>query len=107
MMGDFVKGPLAGRYAPAITRGLILHRSIDTYTDAHALVARSRARISAARRRYAGILVDLFYDHYLARHWSDYAATALDEFTAHVYSTLLTRRELLPERLRAIALSMA
>jgi len=107
MMGDFVKGPLDDHYAPAIRRGLILHRGVDTYTDAHALVARSRARISPPRRRYAGILVDLFYDHYLARHWSDYAATPLEEFTAHVYSTLLERRDLLPERLQAIASNMA
>ena len=60
MMGDFVKGTLDGRYAPAITRGLSLHRAVDTYTDAHALVVRSRARVSAQRRRYAGILIDLW-----------------------------------------------
>ena len=107
LMGDFVKGPLTDRYAPAITRGLALHRGVDTYTDAHALVARSRARISPPRRRYAGILIDLFYDHYLARYWSDYAAVPLDQFTAHVYSTLLARRDVLPERLRAIAPRMA
>src|SRR5215468_3052284 len=74
LMGDFVKGPLNDRYAPAITRGLILHRSVDTYTDAHPLVARSRARISRVRRRYAGILIDVFYDHYLARDWSKYSS---------------------------------
>lgn len=103
LMGDFVKGPLDDRYAPSITQGLALHRGVDTYTDAHPIVARSRARIGADRRRYAGILIDLFYDHYLARYWSDYAAMPLDQFTTHVYSTLLTRRDLLPERLQAIA----
>jgi acyl carrier protein phosphodiesterase len=107
LMGDFVKGPLDGRYAPSITRGLILHRGVDTYTDAHAIVARSRARVGPIRRRYAGILVDLFYDHYLARYWSDYAATPLDQFTASVYATLLDRPHLLPERLRDIAPHMA
>jgi acyl carrier protein phosphodiesterase len=107
MMGDFVKGPLDDRYAPAITRGLMLHRGVDTYTDAHALVARSRTRIGASRRRYAGILVDLFYDHYLARYWSEYAAMPLDQFTASVYARLLERPHLLPERLRSIAPHMA
>jgi len=107
LMGDFVKGPLAARYAPSITRGLILHRGVDTYTDAHAIVARSRARVAPIRRRYAGILVDLFYDHYLARHWSDYAAMPLDQFTASVYATLLDRPYLLPDRLRDIAPHMA
>jgi len=107
LMGDFVKGPLDGQYAPSITRGLILHRRVDTYTDAHAQVVRSRSRISPGRRRYAGILIDLFYDHYLAHHWSNYSATPLDEFTAAVYTSLLGRLQLLPERLQRIAPHMA
>jgi len=107
LMGDFVKGPLDDRYGPAITRGLILHRSVDTYTDSHALVARSRARVGPARRRYAGILVDLFYDHYLARNWSEYTTVPLDRFTDSVYANLLTRSHLLPERLQRIAPHMA
>jgi len=107
LMGDFVKGPLDDRYGPAITRGLILHRSVDTYTDSHALVARSRARVGPARRRYAGILVDLFYDHYLARNWSEYTTVPLDRFTDSVYANLLTRSHLLPERPQRIAPHMA
>jgi acyl carrier protein phosphodiesterase len=107
LMGDFVKGPLDDRYGPAIKHGLILHRSVDTYTDAHALVARSRARIGPARRRYAGILVDLFYDHYLARNWNEYTNVPLDRFTESVYANLLARSGLLPERLQRIAPHMA
>lgn len=107
LMGDFVKGPLDDQYAPAITRGLILHRRVDTYTDSHALVVRSRSRIGPERRRYAGILIDLFYDHYLARYWSDYSAMPLEQFTASVYASLLERPHLLPERLQRIAPSMA
>jgi len=107
LMGDFVKGPLDGQYAPSITRGLILHRRVDTYTDSHALVVRSRSRISPERRRYAGILIDLFYDHYLAHYWSEYSATPLDEFTAAVYTNLLERLQWLPERLQRIAPHMA
>jgi acyl carrier protein phosphodiesterase len=107
LMGDFVKGPLDSQYAPPIMRGLVLHRRVDTYTDSHALVVRSRSRISPERRRYAGILIDLFYDHYLAVHWSDYADMPLDEFTASVYASLLERADLLPDRLQQIAPHMA
>ena len=107
LMGDFVKGPLDDQYAPAITRGLILHRRVDTYTDSHALVVRSRSRIKPERRRYAGILIDLFYDHYLARYWSDYSAMPLDQFTATVYARLFERLYLLPERLQRIVPNMA
>src|SRR4051812_25190324 len=81
MMGDFVKGPLDNRHPPDILRGLTLHRRVDTYTDAHATVALSRSRISPARRRYAGILIDLFYDHYLAANWQQYSTEPLDQFT--------------------------
>jgi acyl carrier protein phosphodiesterase len=107
LMGDFVKGPLAQQYPSAIRHGLVLHRRIDTFTDAHEIVARSRARIGPQRRRYAGILIDLFYDHFLALHWDDYSSEALDAFTGTVYRTLLARIPELPERLQRIAPNMA
>lgn len=107
LMGDFVKGPLDDRYVPAIRQALALHRRIDTYTDAHPTVSASRARIGPPRRRYAGILVDMFYDHFLARHWRDYSEVALEDFTAHVYAALSERHRVLPERLQRIAPNMA
>jgi acyl carrier protein phosphodiesterase len=107
LMGDFVKGPLDGRHGPGLTRALVLHRRVDSYTDAHPVVVGSRARVSLARRRYAGILVDLFYDHFLARHWKDYSDLSLEAFTAGVYATLRHNHALLPERLQLMAARMA
>jgi acyl carrier protein phosphodiesterase len=107
LMGDFVKGPLSGRYGTEITRALALHRRIDAYTDAHDVVRESRHRVSTARRRFAGILVDVFYDHFLARHWEEYNDVPLERFTARVYSLLHQHRTLLPERLQVIAPRMA
>ena len=107
LMGDFVKGPLDDRYGAAIRQALILHRRIDTYTDAHPTVGASRARIGPERRRYAGILVDMFYDHFLARHWGNYSELPLERFTAKVYAALRERHAMLPERLQAIAPRMA
>ena len=103
LMGDFVKGPLGERYPPAIGRALALHRRIDTFTDAHPVTARSRARVSPGRRRFAGIMVDLFYDHFLARDWDEHAEEPLDAFTSRVYALLDRHVALLPERLRSIA----
>jgi len=77
LMGDFVKGPLGGRYPEPITRGIMLHRRIDTFTDAHAVVRASRTRISPGRRRFAGIMIDVFYDHFLARDWARYCPEQL------------------------------
>jgi acyl carrier protein phosphodiesterase len=107
LMGDFVKGPLAGRYAPGIAHALVLHRRIDAFTDAHERVRASRARVSPPRRRFAGIMVDLFYDHFLARHWSQYCEREdLLTFSRRVYSVLAARADLLPERLREVAARM-
>lgn len=107
LMGDFVKGPLQGRYDEGIARAIALHRKIDSFTDAHPQVLRSKARISAARRRYAGIMVDMFYDHFLARHWSEFHSEPIATFTGRVYEILLQRLALLPERLQIVAPSMA
>ena len=73
LYGDFVKGVLAGRYAPDIEAAIRLHRRIDVFTDAHPQVLAARARFPLERRRYSGILLDLFFDHCLACHWEDYA----------------------------------
>lgn len=107
LMGDFVKGPLNGRYGTEITRALALHRRIDVYTDAHHIVRQSRHRVSSARRRFAGILVDMFYDHFLALHWDEYSDMPLERFTARIYSALREHYAMLPERLQAIAPRMA
>ncbi len=107
LMGDFVKGPLSGRYGTEITRALTLHRRIDAYTDAHHVVRESRHRVSPARRRFAGVLVDMFYDHFLARHWDEYNHVPLQRFTARIYAVLREHHALLPERLQDIAPGMA
>jgi len=103
LMGDFVKGPLTGRYPETITRGILLHRRIDTFTDAHAVVRASRTRISRERRRFAGIMIDVFYDHFLARDWSRYSPEELQSFSERVYALLSEHHAMLPERLQRIA----
>jgi acyl carrier protein phosphodiesterase len=106
LMGDFVKGPLPGGYPPGIAHAMVLHRRIDAFTDAHPRVRLSRGRISPSRRRFAGIMVDLFYDHFLARHWHHYSDERLDAFTRRVYALLAEREPALPLRLRAVAARM-
>ena len=107
LLGDFVKGPLGDRYPGPLGAAIALHRRIDSFTDAHPLVAASRARVGPAHRRYAGIMVDLYYDHFLARRWASYHDEPLAQFSARVYALLERRSEALPERLRAIAPRMA
>ena len=81
----------------------MLHRRIDTFTDAHAVVRASRTRISPGRRRFAGIMIDVFYDHFLARDWARYCPEQLQGFSDRVYALLSEHRAILPERLQRIA----
>lgn len=106
LYGDFVKGPLAGRFAPPLEASIRLHRQIDAYTDSHPIVLAALARFPQARRRYAGIVLDVFFDHCLAAHWHDYANEPLGRFTAEVYRVLRTTPDL-PGRLAVIAPRMA
>jgi len=107
LLGDFVKGPLGDRYRGPVAAAIVLHRRLDAYTDAHAAVRRSKARVSAARRRYAGIMIDMFYDHFLARRWAEFHEAPLGAFTARVYALLARRHAELPERLQFVAPRMA
>jgi acyl carrier protein phosphodiesterase len=107
LLGDFVKGPLADDMPTAIRDGIRLHRSIDRYTDAHPVVLSSRGLISDTRRRFAPIMVDIFYDHFLARHWNDYCDVPLPRFAQRVYDVLRSHHAAVPERLRAVATRMA
>jgi len=100
MLGDFVKGALGERYPHAVRAGILLHRAIDRYTDAHEIVVASRALVSTPRRRFAGILIDVFYDHFLACHWERYGEPPLEHFTAGVYAVLWPQRAGFPERLQ-------
>ncbi|WP_437881091.1 ACP phosphodiesterase [Pseudomonas sp. LRF_L74] len=102
LYGDFVKGPLQGRFAPLVEQGIHLHRRIDAFTDRHPVVEAARARFPQARRRTSGILLDLFFDHCLALHWPQYADESLDRFTSRVYRALAAEDEL-PGRLASMA----
>lgn len=108
VLGDFVKGPVGKLELPTHVReGIWLHRQIDAYTDAHPLVHRSKARVSPGRRRFAGIMVDMFYDHLLASHWQRFDEAPLEHFTRSAYADLLINQHLMPEHARLVIGRMA
>lgn len=101
LLGDFIKGTQAAeRYPAPIRAAIALHRAVDRYTDQHPTVFASRCLVSPSRRRFGGIMVDVFYDHFLARHWSRYSSEALPAFTARVYAALTQHEATAPERLQ-------
>ena len=97
VIGDWIKGPLPGTLPSDLARGAALHRAIDSYSDTHPAFQASRARISGQRRRYAGVLVDIFYDHILARDWADIHHLPLDQYCRTVYQAIAQRLDQIPE----------
>ena len=96
-IGDFIKGRQAlNQFEKQIIRGVELHRAIDEFTDNHPVVHKSKDRLRSAYRHYAGVIVDVFYDHYLATHWSEYHYQTLETFAANTYSTIESFSPVLP-----------
>ncbi len=94
--GDWVKGLLPGALPADLARGVSLHRAIDMHAETHPAFQRSRQRISPARRRYAGVLVDIFYDHLLAIHWAERHPQPLGDYCQKVYEHLVPRLTAFP-----------
>ena len=93
--GDYHKGVLRGELPQALERGIKLHRAIDAYTDNHPVIQQLRRDLPSEIRRYAGILVDLSFDHYLSRHWAEFSDIPLTDFNRQVYRTLLEQQRTL------------
>ena len=100
LLGDFVKGRIQDRYSEAIEQGIVFHRKVDAFADQHDATLNCRKLFSPYRRRFAGIIVDICYDHFLSKYWHTFAPVDLDEFAAHVYGILQSHREVLPPRLQ-------
>jgi acyl carrier protein phosphodiesterase len=87
-MADGIHGKHFDVFPMNIQKGIILHRAIDTFTDAHPLFRQSTKRLHANYHHYSGIIVDIFYDHFLAKNWSSYSDEKLDVFTERFYQSL-------------------
>ncbi len=102
LMGDFVKGRLDGRYPPGIERGITLHRRIDSFAATSPSFLRSKRRLNPSFGHFRGVLVDLYYDHFLAVDWDDYADRTYSRFVSDAYRIALDNELLLPAGLRRI-----
>lgn len=99
LLGDFVKGPVdAAGYPAAVADAIRLHRAVDRFTDGHAAVLAAKARFAPGARRYAGVVLDVAFDHFLARDWQTHHAQPLERFAEEVYTALQRAPGPLPER---------
>ncbi|WP_101675374.1 acyl carrier protein phosphodiesterase [Alloalcanivorax mobilis] len=101
LMGDFMRGVQPEALPEPVRQGLHNHRLVDRFTDHHPLVIDSRRRFSDQRRRFAGVALDVLFDHFLIRHWSRFHERPLQEAIDENYRLLLTGAPLMPEAMRA------
>lgn len=100
LLADYLRGPLRGEHPAEVEAGVRLHRRIDAFTDSHPGVRALRGLFDTGERRLAGIVLDVWFDHCLARHWRRFDAREPARFSRSVYALLRANRALLPEAAR-------
>lgn len=101
-IADHIKGKHPASFPADVIKGINLHRDIDYYTDQHPVFNRSCNLLYSTYHKYAGVVVDMVYDHFLARHWNQYHKQSLEEFTGYCYSVLLRNYNILPQRTKSL-----
>ena len=97
-IADSVKGSAFNQFPAEIQKGILLHRKIDSFTDSHPIVELSKQRLRGKYGKYASVIVDIYYDHYLAINWNNYSALSLDDYAKSVYSLIQKNEKILPEK---------
>jgi acyl carrier protein phosphodiesterase len=103
LIADFVRGGIDSTLPTGVRNGIVLHRAVDVFTDAHPHVAAARALFDPPHRRYAGILLDIWFDHLLARDWTIYGEDSLPAFSRRMQRLLDARSAERPPRMRDFA----
>ncbi|WP_407556916.1 ACP phosphodiesterase [Winogradskyella sp. 4-2091] len=105
-VGDGVRGNKYKSYPTEIQIGIKLHRHIDTFTDAHPIFRQCTKRLHKNYGHYSGVIVDIFFDHFLAKNWSNYSDEPLESFIQKFYKTLEENFEILPNRFQKFTPTM-
>jgi len=99
MLGDFVKGDPSANWDGELLEGIRLHRRVDAFTDDHAAFGRTRARLAPGLRRWAGVIIDILWDHVLARDWPEFDPEPLRSVADRLHADLAAARPRLPVRM--------
>lgn len=97
-IADSVKGSAYQKFPEGIKKGILLHRAIDFYSDNHSVFLKSVERLRPNYRKYAGVIVDIFYDHFLAKNWRSYSDKPLQQYASEVHSLMLKNVLHFPEK---------
>ncbi|KDN56387.1 acyl carrier protein phosphodiesterase [Flavobacterium seoulense] len=101
-MADGIRGKQFENFPDEIQKGILLHRAIDTFTDAHPVFRDSTKRLHERYHHYAGVIVDIFYDHFLAKNWNNYSNENLGDYVARFYQSMHTHHDLLSEKAKGM-----
>lgn len=101
-MGDFVKGPLAERFPERIRQGINLHRRIDSFASRSEFFQQSRRRLDSYYGLYRGVMIDLFYDHFLITEWNDWSDEPFNDYLIRTRAIVTLHNDELPERLQKL-----
>ncbi len=93
---DHIRGNKYKHLPEMVQKGILLHREIDTYTDSHPVAKMSSKRLHKNYSHYSRVIVDIFYDHFLAKNWEDYSPVPLADFVEKFYDLLEENYEILP-----------
>jgi len=99
-IADAIKGKKYKEYSTEIQQGILLHRHIDSFTDKNPTVKISKERLHSRYRHYDGVIIDILYDHYLAKNWLTYSNIPLNEYAQNFYSLLNSNYSMLPEKVK-------
>lgn len=97
-IADGVRGNKYLAFDSEIQKGIVLHRAIDTFTDAHPLFRKCTKRLHSNYHHYSGVIVDVFFDHFLAKNWNLYSEESLEDFVQNFYISLSTYEMHLTEK---------
>ncbi|WP_109831780.1 acyl carrier protein phosphodiesterase [Reichenbachiella versicolor] len=100
-IADTVKGRKYTEFPKGIQNGILIHREIDRYTDSHEIVKAGKRRLSEYRH-YSSVIIDIFYDHFLAKNWHQYSKEPLDKFTKRNYQLIYDQIDVIPEKAKHI-----
>lgn len=99
-MADSIKGRDYEKYTGELKTGILLHRFIDSYTDSHPVFKQSTKRLHQNYGHYSGVIVDMYYDHFLCKNWAAYADVALCDYVANFYDSLHQHHDLLTDKIK-------
>ena len=97
-MADGIRGKDYLLFPKEVQKGILLHRQIDTFTDSHTVYRKSKHRLHEKYGHYSGVIMDILYDHFLAKNWSKYSNEKLEDFANNFYELLYKNEKILTEK---------